>query len=83
MAGGSTPHQHREKSAPQRAMDKLGLRRDIDLALHLPIRYEDETRITPIADSPDGEPVQVEGVVSECRIEQRGRRQLLVLFCQV
>ena len=59
-------------------MDKLGLRRDIDLALHLPIRYEDETRITPIADSPDGEPVQVEGVVSECRIEQRGRRQLLV-----
>ncbi len=66
------------KSAPQRAMEKLGLRRDIDLALHLPIRYEDETRITPIADSPDGEAVQVEGVVSECRIEQRGRRQLLV-----
>jgi len=59
-------------------MEKLGLLRDIDLALHLPIRYEDETRITPIADSPDGEPVQVEGVVSECRIELRGRRQLLV-----
>jgi ATP-dependent DNA helicase RecG len=59
-------------------MDKLGLRRDIDLALHLPIRYEDETRIVPIADSPDNEPVQVEGVVTECRIEQRGRRQLLV-----
>jgi ATP-dependent DNA helicase RecG len=76
MAGGITPA--REKSAPQRAMEKLGLLRDIDLALHLPIRYEDETRITPIADSPDGEPVQVEGVVSECRIEQRGRRQLLV-----
>ena len=76
MADGSTAT--REKSAPQRAMDKLGLRRDIDLALHLPIRYEDETRITPIANSPDNEPVQVEGVVSECRIDQRGRRQLLV-----
>jgi len=76
MADGSTAT--REKSAPQRAMEKLGLRRDIDLALHLPIRYEDETRITPIADSPDNEPVQVEGVVSECRIDQRGRRQLLV-----
>ncbi|MBP7666213.1 MAG: ATP-dependent DNA helicase RecG [Burkholderiaceae bacterium] len=74
----ATPAPPPAKSAPQRAMDKLGLRRDIDLALHLPIRYEDETRITPIADSPDGEPVQVEGVVSECRIEQRGRRQLLV-----
>ena len=65
-------------SAPQRAMAKLGLRRDIDLALHLPLRYEDETRVTPIADAPDGEPVQVEGVVTESRIEQRGRRQLVV-----
>ena len=59
-------------------MEKLGLRRDIDLALHLPLRYEDETRVQAIADSPDGEPVQVEGIVTECRIELRGRRQLLV-----
>ncbi len=59
-------------------MAKLGLRRDIDLALHLPLRYEDETRVTPIADTPDGEPVQVEGTVTESRIEQRGRRQLVV-----
>jgi ATP-dependent DNA helicase RecG len=66
------------KSGPQRAMDKLGLRRDIDLALHLPLRYEDETQVTPIADAPDGEPVQVEGVVTESRIELRGRRQFLV-----
>jgi ATP-dependent DNA helicase RecG len=77
MAGG-TRSATTEKSAPQRAMEKLGLRRDIDLALHLPIRYEDETRITPIAQARDGDAVQVEGVVSECRIEQRGRRQLLV-----
>ena len=68
----------REKSGPQRALDKLGLRRDIDLALHLPLRYEDETRITPIADSPDGEPVQIEGIVQDCQIDLRGRRQLLV-----
>ena len=59
-------------------MDKLGLARDIDLALHLPLRYEDETRVQLIADAPDGEPVQVEGVVCECRIDLRGRRQLLV-----
>ncbi len=76
MASNGTPA--REKSAPQRAMEKLGLHRDIDLALHLPMRYEDETRITPIADSPDNEPVQIEGVVTECHIEQRSRRQLLV-----
>ncbi|MEY3944179.1 MAG: hypothetical protein RL697_192, partial [Pseudomonadota bacterium] len=30
-------------SAPQKALRKLGLVRDEDLALHLPLRYEDET----------------------------------------
>ena len=30
-------------------MRKLGLERDIDLALHLPLRYEDETQIVSIA----------------------------------
>lgn len=67
-----------EKSAPQRAMEKLGLLRDIDLALHLPLRYEDETRITRIVDLHDGEAAQVEGVVTDSRIEFRPRRQLVV-----
>jgi len=66
------------KSAPQKAMDKLGLRRDIDLALHLPLRYEDETRITSLRDARDGDTVQVEGEVTENRIETRSRRQLMV-----
>jgi ATP-dependent DNA helicase RecG len=66
------------KSAPQKAMDKLGLLRDIDLALHIPLRYEDETRLTPIAAGRDGETVQCEGLVSDCRVELRGRRQLIV-----
>lgn len=59
-------------------MDKLGLVRDIDLALHLPLRYEDETRLTLLRDARDGQTVQVEGVVSDNRIEARGRRQLIV-----
>ncbi|HEY1394325.1 MAG TPA: ATP-dependent DNA helicase RecG, partial [Methylibium sp.] len=67
-----------EKSAPQRVMEKLGLTRDTDLALHLPLRYEDETRITRIADIRDGEAVQVEGVVTNSRVEFRPRRQLVV-----
>ncbi|MFN7855781.1 MAG: hypothetical protein ACK5OA_04265, partial [Acidovorax sp.] len=29
------------------ALHKRGLRRDSDLALHVPLRYEDDTRITP------------------------------------
>ena len=36
---------------PEQALAKLGLVRDIDLALHLPLRYEDETRVVPIADA--------------------------------
>ena len=66
------------KSAPQRAMEKLGLRRDIDLALHVPLRYEDETSLTAIAELRDGATAQVEGVVQRGEIQLRNRRQLLV-----
>ena len=65
-------------SGPARAMHKLGLRRDIDLALHLPMRYEDETRLVPMASVRDGDSAQVQGVVQECRVETRSRRQLVV-----
>ena len=29
---------------------KAGVRNDQDILLHIPLRYEDETRITPVAD---------------------------------
>ncbi|MDB5884835.1 MAG: ATP-dependent helicase RecG [Polaromonas sp.] len=66
------------KSPAQKAMDKLGLRRDIDLALHLPLRYEDETRIVRLLDARDGELVQIEGEVVHSEVQIRSRRQLLV-----
>jgi ATP-dependent DNA helicase RecG len=66
------------KTAAQKALDKLGLRRDIDLALHLPLRYEDETRITKLADARDGDMVQIEGQVTNSEIAFRPRRQLRV-----
>jgi len=65
-------------SAPARALHKLGLARDIDLALHLPMRYVDETRIRPIATLRDGDTAQVQGRVLDCRVETRARRQLVV-----
>ena len=64
-------------SQVQRALRKLGLVRDIDFALYLPMRYEDETRIVRIADTRDGDVAQVEGVVTECEVVYRPRRQLL------
>ncbi|HYP31810.1 MAG TPA: ATP-dependent DNA helicase RecG [Burkholderiaceae bacterium] len=67
-----------ELSGPQRALLRMGLVRPIDLALHLPLRYEDETQVTPIARAFTGEKVQVEGVVLESRVELRGRRQFVV-----
>ncbi|TFZ02070.1 ATP-dependent DNA helicase RecG [Ramlibacter humi] len=65
-------------TAPQKALHKMGLARDIDLALHLPLRYEDETRITKLRDARDGETVQIEGVVTDSHIAFRPRRQLVV-----
>ena len=72
------PAPGRAVTAADKALDKLGLVRDIDLALHLPLRYEDETRVVPIAALHDGETGQVEGVVSDSRIQFRPRRQLVV-----
>lgn len=66
------------RSAMHKALDKLGLRRDIDLALHLPLRYEDETRIVMLKDARDGDLVQIEGHVTNSEITFRPRRQLRV-----
>jgi len=65
-------------SAPQKALHKLGLRRDIDLALHLPLRYEDETRVVKLRDLRGGGLAQIEGTVTHSEVQYRGRRQLLV-----
>ncbi|NBS47150.1 MAG: ATP-dependent DNA helicase RecG [Betaproteobacteria bacterium] len=65
-------------SAMQKALHKLGLQRDIDLALHLPLRYEDETRITALRDARDGDTVQIEATVTDSRVQHGPRRQLIV-----
>ncbi|HWZ47467.1 MAG TPA: ATP-dependent DNA helicase RecG, partial [Herbaspirillum sp.] len=59
---------------------RLGLRTDIDLALHLPARYEDETQILSIAQAGlrGMQTVQVEGVITQSDIQFRPRRQLVV-----
>jgi len=59
---------------------RLSLHSDMDLVLHLPMRYEDETQVVAInaASFMMGSPVQVEGVVTSCDIQFRPRRQLVV-----
>ncbi|TAN04507.1 MAG: ATP-dependent DNA helicase RecG [Rhodanobacteraceae bacterium] len=57
---------------------KLGIERVQDLWFHLPLRYEDRTRITPIRDLVAGESAQVEGVVEAVETGFRYRPQLRV-----
>ena len=57
---------------------KLGIHAPSDLVLHLPLRYEDETRVTAIADAVPGVPVQVEAEILDSGIQYRPRRQLVV-----
>ncbi|WP_295760710.1 ATP-dependent DNA helicase RecG [Undibacterium sp.] len=59
---------------------RLGLRKDMDFVLHLPMRYEDETEIVSMRDASlrGGSMVQIEGVITECDIQYRPRRQLVV-----
>ncbi len=57
---------------------RIGLRDDLDCVLHLPLRYEDETRITRLADERDGDTVQIEAIVRGHAIQYRPRRQLVV-----
>lgn len=59
-------------------MHKLGLVRDIDLVLHLPLRYEDETKITLLRNARDGDTVQIEATVTQCEVQLRPRRMLKV-----
>ena len=65
-------------SPAQKALRKLGLVREIDLALHLPLRYEDETRITLLRDTRDGDLAQIECTVVSSEVKLGPRRQLLV-----
>jgi len=59
-------------------MRKMGLVRDIDLALHIPLRYEDETSIVKLRDAREGDVVQIEATVVATEIQLRPRRQALV-----
>ena len=55
------------------------MRTDLDLVLHLPLRYEDETHLTRLRDALPGQSVQVEVEVVEAQIQFRPKR---ILVCR-
>ena len=72
MLAGMTPDVLKSlklSDATAQKLQKLGLHSLWDMALHLPLRYEDETHLMPIADAPMGVSCQVEGVVIHQEIQ--------------
>ena len=59
-------------------LEKLGLRHPLDFALHLPLRYEDQTRITLLRDAPAAGPALFAIRVRHVTVAFRPKRQLLV-----
>jgi ATP-dependent DNA helicase RecG len=59
---------------------RLGISRDADLVLHLPLRYEDHTRLAPLTSLAPGLSLQVEGEIVKTDIQYRPRRQLVSLL---
>jgi ATP-dependent DNA helicase RecG len=57
---------------------KLGIRGKRDLVLHLPLRYEDETKLTALNEVRAGTPALVEAEVVEADVKYRPRRTLVV-----
>ena len=58
-------------------LQQLGITNAQELLFHLPIRYEDRTRITPITSARVGDKIIVEGEVRNVRVV-RGRRAMLL-----
>ena len=62
--------------ASRSRLQRLGIQAPADLLFHLPLRYEDRTRLTPVAELVDGQPAQVEGELIDHEVTRGARRQL-------
>lgn len=68
------------KKGVQEKMQALGLCDDFDFVLHLPLRYEDETKLYKLQDCYPGLLVQVEGVVENVQVSYAHRKQMTATF---
>jgi len=58
-------------------LHKIGIEHIQDLLFHLPLRYQDRTRIYPIGSLRQGQEAMIQGIVEHSEIVYRGRRQML------
>lgn len=69
--------QQSKQSAVEKRFAKLGLEQDMDFVVHIPLRYEDETQITPIQQLRPGMDVLVQGTVVNQSVRYQPRKQLV------
>jgi ATP-dependent DNA helicase RecG len=64
-------------SRTENLLQEMGLTNFLDVLFHLPIRYQDRTRITPIAQLKEGSHALIEGQISSATITPGKRPNLL------
>jgi ATP-dependent DNA helicase RecG len=58
-------------------LKQLGIASIQDLLFHLPLRYEDRTRLVPLADIRPGQQVAIEARVEQCQVVMARKRSLI------
>lgn len=58
-------------------LERCGIKSVQDLLFHLPLRYEDRTRITPLGNAKSGDHVVIQGTIELCNVSYGRRRSLL------
>ena len=56
-------------------LEKLGIYRVQDLLFHLPLRYEDRTRVVPMGSLQHGQHAVIEGVIEHAEVRYGGKRR--------
>jgi ATP-dependent DNA helicase RecG len=56
-------------------LEKLGIYRVQDLLFHLPLRYEDRTRVVPIGSLRHGQHAVIEGTIEHAEVRYGGKRR--------
>ena len=75
--GDSTDKLNGVGQALQKKLCSIGVKAISDILFHLPIRYEDRTRLTPIHEIIPRRKALIEGVIEDSRVIFQGRRALI------
>ena len=59
------------------SLSSLGIQTVQNAVFHLPYRYEDRTKLTPIGDAPYEIPILIEGEIVKSTVVFRGKRMLM------